>query len=105
MENEPQKECDHDYKETENGLYCFRCGTLKETTHEWEKRFILQFPLEFKTEYPGKEMLSFIRQELARQAQEIRKEILAKIDFMFVPIKNGAGEEYLKKEEIKKIIK
>ena len=27
--NMPKTKCDHDYKNTENGLYCFRCGQYK----------------------------------------------------------------------------
>lgn len=35
---QPQKECDHDYKETENGLYCFRCGTYQPQENSWKDR-------------------------------------------------------------------
>ena len=28
------KECDHDFKDTEKGKFCFRCGDLKEPKEE-----------------------------------------------------------------------
>jgi hypothetical protein len=51
---EPEN-CDHDYKETENGLYCFRCGCFKQPKNSWEEeiRNILCPPAPPQVKYQG----------------------------------------------------
>lgn len=88
----------------------------KQTLQEWEKEFKDKFGGESWLGADRKTIIDFIRILLTRQAQEIRKDILEKIenyltkwlqDFANRPIdkRENAFKEVVKiREEIKKII-
>ena len=83
----PKTKCDHDYKNTENGLYCFKCGQYKvmaEKTNmpkkqEWEKEFDKEFiPMTVNYDealdgyrYPETKLKQFIQTQIDKAKIEI----------------------------------